>query len=218
MSGSNSTFANTDISGAKTLAPAPAASERGAEIQDQAQKYPEAAGKAEFPGSHSSQGYAGGPTSAKQEMSLGNSSSTYQTSNSGSTGDSSSSGNASSIGGSPSTGNTSSTGGNSSNTGAPSNGGSSNAGTAPGYVASVVSNPGQSGKPHGKNITEGGFDSDDSKNASFNSEIGSKNDPGRKAENDFRSQTQTTSGAIGPRQYGVQGGSTYGVLDTDQSL
>ena len=90
---------------------------------------------------------------------------------------------------------------------------------APGYISSVYSEPTKSGKPHGKNITEGGFDADDSNNASFNSEIGSKNDPGRKAEGDFQKLTQSVSGATGPRQgTGGQEGGNYAALDTDQSL
>ena len=90
---------------------------------------------------------------------------------------------------------------------------------APGYVASVVSNPGQSGKPKGKNITEGGFDEGDDQNASFNSDIGDKNDPGRKAENDMQRMTQASSGSTAPRQkMGDSDNSQYDVLETDQSL
>ncbi|KAK2746465.1 hypothetical protein FQN57_003091 [Myotisia sp. PD_48] len=37
-------------------------------------------------------------------------------------------------------------------------------------------------KPKGKNLTEGGFDDDPANNASFTSEIGSKDDPSRQAE------------------------------------
>lgn len=39
-------------------------------------------------------------------------------------------------------------------------------------------------KPKGENLTEGGFDSD-APNASFNNDIGGKNDPGRVAESKF---------------------------------
>lgn len=73
--------------------------------------------------------------------------------------------------------------------------GNTNVNAAPGYVSSVS----PSGKPHGKNITEGGFDADDSKNASFNSDIGSKNDPGRAAEQGMRLKTQSAGGGTGPR-------------------
>lgn len=43
--------------------------------------------------------------------------------------------------------------------------------------------PAGSQKPKGKNLTEGGFDDSTSKNASFNSDIGTKQDPARLAEN-----------------------------------
>ncbi|KAL1862286.1 hypothetical protein Plec18170_001111 [Paecilomyces lecythidis] len=55
-------------------------------------------------------------------------------------------------------------------------------GAAPSYVEPLVHNPGST-KPKGNNLKEGGFD--DSKNASWSTDIGSKNDPGRLAENTF---------------------------------
>ena len=89
---------------------------------------------------------------------------------------------------------------------------------APGYVASVVSEANQTGKPKGKNITEGGFDDDPSNNASFTSDIGTEDDPGRKAEVDMQKKAQSASGGTGPRQApGESDGSQYDVLDTDQS-
>ena len=97
--------------------------------------------------------------------------------------------------------------------------GNNNVDAAPGYVASVVSNPGQTGKPKGKNITEGGFDEGDDKNVSFNSEIGSEDDPGRLAEGGMQRMTQSSSGSTAPRQgMGQSDNSQYDVLDTDQSL
>lgn len=95
---------------------------------------------------------------------------------------------------------------------------SKNAGDAPGYVSSVQSDPAQTGKPHGKNITEGGFDSDDSKNASFTSDIGDKNDPGRAAEEQFQTTTQTSAGGKGQPQSGLTKDGQYDALETDQSL
>ena len=90
--------------------------------------------------------------------------------------------------------------------------------TAPGYIGSVVSEANKTGKPKGKNITEGGFDDDPSNNASFNSEIGSENDPGRKAVGDMQKKTQGVSGGTGPRQApGESENSQYDVLDTDQA-
>ena len=91
--------------------------------------------------------------------------------------------------------------------------------TAPGYVASVQSQPAQTGKPHGKNITEGGFDDDASKNASFNADIGTDDDPGRRAENEMQRTTQAASGSSAPRQKpGESDGSQYDVLESDQNL
>ena len=97
----------------------------------------------------------------------------------------------------------------------------SSADAAPSYVSSVISDPAQSGKPHGKNITEGGFDNDPSKNASFNSDIGDKNDPGRLSENHFQRRTMESgndAATSGPRQKGLTGDGQYDVLETDQEL
>lgn len=97
--------------------------------------------------------------------------------------------------------------------------GDSKVDAAPGYVGSVVSEPAQTGKPKGKNITEGGFDEGDDKNTSFTSDIGDENDPGRKAENDMQKVTQSASGSTGPRQKpGETDDNQYGGLDTEQNL
>jgi len=90
-------------------------------------------------------------------------------------------------------------------------GGSSNADTAPSYVSSQYLT-GQ-GKPKGKNLTEGGFESDDSKNASWNGEIGTKDDPGRTAENGFVGRNEASVGV--PKGAGGGGGTQFGVLETD---
>lgn len=189
VSGSSSTFNNTDTSGATTLVPAPDAAEREAkavwqETADEAkgpggQKYPEGLdGQGAFDGQHNADGYAGGSTSAKQELSekIG-SDNVYQASGirGGGTDDVTEEGDKASL-----------------DTAA--------ADTAPSYVSSVKSDPAQTGKPKGKNITEGGFDSDSSNNASFNNEIGTENDPGRVAEQTFQNTTQSASGGTGPRQ------------------
>ena len=188
VSGS-STFKNTDTSGVTTLAPAPDAAEREAkaawqETADEAkgpggQKYPEGLdGQGAFDGQHNVDGYAGGSTNAKQELSekIG-SDKVYQASGirGGGTDDVSEEGDK---GGSDTTA----------------------ADNAPSYVSSLKSDPAQTGKPKGKNITEGGFDSDPSNNASFNGEIGTENDPGRVAEQTFQNTTQSASGGVGPRQ------------------
>lgn len=67
--------------------------------------------------------------------------------------------------------------------------------------------------PHGKNISEGGFDSD-APNASFNGEVGTKNDPARQALNDFqRSQAESGPDAgNGPRQTGITNDGQFDAL------
>lgn len=94
-------------------------------------------------------------------------------------------------------------------------GSTSNAGTAPSYVNSqFVDKKG----PHGKNITEGGFESDDKNNASMNSEIGGENDPGRLAEQKFENANSDAKGNAGiSRQTGVTGDSQYDALDNETS-
>jgi len=92
-------------------------------------------------------------------------------------------------------------------------GATSSAGIAPTYVNSqYVDETG----PKGKNLTEGGFDSDDSKNASFNGDIGGKNDPGRLAEETFTQQNADFGEQSGmARQKGESGDNTYdGLGDT----
>lgn len=93
-------------------------------------------------------------------------------------------------------------------------GGRSNAArTAPSYVNAQFKN--QSG-PHGKNVTEGGFESNDSKNASFNHEIGTKNDPGRLAEEKMSRANADAAGASAmPRQQGTTGDNDYDALGGD---
>ena len=94
-------------------------------------------------------------------------------------------------------------------------GSSSHAGTAPSYVNSqFIDTKG----PHGKNITEGGFESDDKKNASMNSEIGGENDPGRLAEQKFENANADTAGNAGmQKQMGTTGDSQYDTLDNKTS-
>jgi len=92
-------------------------------------------------------------------------------------------------------------------------GSAGNGDTAPSYVSSQYLSG--SGKPKGKNLTEGGFDSDDSKNASWNGEIGTENDPGRVAENKFVGSNEASAGV--QRGDGKVGGTQYGVLDAETS-
>lgn len=86
------------------------------------------------------------------------------------------------------------------------------AGQAPSYVNNVTGGY-QHSKPHGRNIQEGGFSSDD-KNASFTTEIGSDQDPARAAINKF----QRTNAESGPdaghtRQKGVEDQHPFQALD-----
>lgn len=93
-------------------------------------------------------------------------------------------------------------------------GAASHAGTAPGYVTSQhVSG----GHPKGANLKEGGFVSDDRKNASFTSDIGTRNDPGRAAEHAFERANAGSADATLPRQKGVTGDTHYETLDNETS-
>ncbi|KAG9236235.1 hypothetical protein BJ875DRAFT_457144 [Amylocarpus encephaloides] len=91
-------------------------------------------------------------------------------------------------------------------------GATSSAGTAPSYVQGGYTD---TAGPKGRNLTEGGFESNDKKNASFNSEIGSKNDPGRLAEQRiYRENANTGMDAI-PKQKGDGGDNPYDTLGSD---
>ncbi|KAK6597844.1 hypothetical protein H4I96_08796 [Botrytis cinerea] len=77
-------------------------------------------------------------------------------------------------------------------------------------------NPNSGGNPKGKNLTEGGFESNDAKNASFTSEIGSKNDPSRLAEQKMqRENAQSANDAGFPRDKNTTGGTPYDALGGD---
>jgi len=94
-------------------------------------------------------------------------------------------------------------------------GGSAHADTAPSYVN--ADRDASYGNPKGRNLTEGGFSSDE-KNASFSTDIGGKNDPGRLAEQNFQTSNANTRGAAGlPTQKGTTGDSQYGVLGNEIS-
>ncbi|MCJ1230911.1 hypothetical protein MMC12_007585 [Toensbergia leucococca] len=236
VKGSSSTLANTDTSAATTLAPALDKEEREAkaawqetsnELRGSAggMKYPEGAGgQGEFPGATTASGYSGGSTQAKQEMKSGSTSKepadmasdkSDPPANTTSSEPSNSSSNTTSGVSDPSPNPTSSAPSepspdttSSTNTAAP----------APDYTSSVNSEPTQSGKPKGKNLTEGGFDSDPSNNASFNPDIGGENDPGRAAESKFQQATAAVAGGGGPRQTEVTGDGQFDILEGEQSL
>jgi len=72
--------------------------------------------------------------------------------------------------------------------------------------------------PKGANLTEGGFDSDDKNNASFNNEIGTENDPGRLAEGKFQRENAESGPDAGyPRQKGVTGEGSFDALGGETS-
>lgn len=85
----------------------------------------------------------------------------------------------------------------------------STAGTAPSYVDSQFVD--QAG-PKGKNLKEGGFESNDRNNASFTSDIGGKNDPGRAAEASFQ-RVNAAGGGVPAKQAGGTGESAFDALD-----
>lgn len=251
LSGSSSNLVNTEFSSATTLAPAPDAAEREAkaawqETSDElkgpgGQKYPEGAGgQGEFPGSHNADGYSGGSTKAKQEL-LSKAGDSQGTGTGGGSGEYGSGGSDTNVSGNTrdtSSGYPSGNARESSDekTGQETSGYNptsqdvsessrdpppSNASVAPSYVASVTAQPTQSGKPKGKNLTEGDFgDTDDSaaNNASFTADIGSENDPGRAAEQGFQRTNAAVAGGGGPKQDDVTGKGQYDVLDGEQSL
>lgn len=92
-------------------------------------------------------------------------------------------------------------------------GASSNTSTAPSYVNSQYADR---GGPKGQNLTEGIEGTP--KNASFNQDIGGRNDPGRLAEEKFQRQNADGSyNAAMPRQQGTTGDNTYDTLGGDTS-
>ncbi|KAK7517228.1 uncharacterized protein IWZ02DRAFT_457582 [Phyllosticta citriasiana] len=95
-------------------------------------------------------------------------------------------------------------------------GSAESAGPAPTYANVDLYQSG--GKPKGSNLQEGGFDGSEP-NASFNSEIGTKNDPGRSAENGFqRNAVQSAQdSATGPRQQNIDPKNDFGVLGSERS-
>ncbi|KAH8811176.1 hypothetical protein F5884DRAFT_267068 [Xylogone sp. PMI_703] len=95
--------------------------------------------------------------------------------------------------------------------------GTSNAGTAPSYVATQTQSMGST-KPKGANLKEG-VDIDDSNNASWTTDIGSENDPGRLAANQFKhsGSGSATSATGGPRQTELEKDSQpYAPLQAEQ--
>lgn len=192
VSGGQSTLNNTDTSTATTLPSAPVGTQR--ENIDRQEKYPDAlGGQGDFPGPHVPQtGYVGGSTAAKKDLGIGQGQGQYQSAHKidQATADDGGSGYKSQY----------------------------NGGQAPSYVADVTGQLGNT-KPHGKNLHEGGFDSDPKYNASFNSDIGTRQDPGRGSENAFQRRVAESGpdAGGGPRQKGVDNEHWYQPLARDQA-
>ena len=220
VKGSNSTFANTDTSGATALKPAPSATERdSADDSTGNTKYPESTGgQGQFPGGHNADGYSGGSTRAKQEMSLGSGSGEYNT-QSGTTdkssmstrGDKSSSSAQGGAGGSGQRDSTSTSSGTTAD--------NSHADAAPSYVTPVVAQPGpNTGKPHGKNlhdVTDTGFEDDTGKDVKDLVDVDSQDHPSRKAMQDFQSSNASAVGT-GPTQSKGTGEGEYDALNSEE--
>ncbi|KAF7115883.1 hypothetical protein CNMCM5793_003626 [Aspergillus hiratsukae] len=211
VSGSSSTFNNTDTSGATKLSSAPDAATR--EELDKKEKYPEnMGGQGKFPGAHVPEtGYTGGSTAAKQDMGMGKgvystqqqrtyrpqtrsqTQSQSETQPQAQPAEASGSGYRSQY----------------------------NGGQAPSYIESATGQF-KNTKPKGNNLQEGGFDSDPNNNASFTSEIGSDQDPGRFAENFSQrkaAETGAADAARGPVEKGISDTQTwYQPLESDQRI
>lgn len=69
-----------------------------------------------------------------------------------------------------------------------------------------------SSRPKGTNLQEGGFSSDEP-NASFTTDIGGKNDPGRAALGRLQEADVPVAGGAGARQTEVSGDGQYDTLD-----
>lgn len=98
-----------------------------------------------------------------------------------------------------------------SSTSASASGGAAAASTAPTYVNNQYAS--NSGGPHGKNITEDPEMT--GRPAKFNVEPGSKDDPGRVAEQDLRLKQTRGAPGTGERQDGVDNQQPYGALDNE---
>lgn len=93
--------------------------------------------------------------------------------------------------------------------------GGSNVDVAPSYVDAEQQAVEGVQKPKGRNIQEGGFD-EGAPNASFNSGIGTKNDPARLAEQKFDGRNAQIAADVGYERDGrVSGDGQYDVLKVE---
>lgn len=95
-------------------------------------------------------------------------------------------------------------------------GSTSNAETAPSYVNNQYVR--DNGGPHGKNLKEGGFETEGVENASFGTDIGGENDPGRLAEEKFQKISANNVGMTGSQtKDGTTSDTQYESLERDES-
>ncbi len=206
VKGASSTFNNQDTSSAKVLPPAPDADARESQEawneSSQLQgaggglKYPEGTGgQPDFPGVHNRDGYYGGPSDRDKQATTNTGTGEYHASGMAESASEHSSGEDHRAG--------------------------AKADPAPTFATNITGDnldPGRL-KPKGRNITEGGFESHDSKNASFNADIGSQDDPGRVAELNLQRENAQPAGdaGTGPRQKRAENdGVGYEALKTDE--
>ncbi|GLB10523.1 hypothetical protein AtubIFM57258_006931 [Aspergillus tubingensis] len=203
VSAGQSTVRNTDTSAATKL-------ESNADTQG---RYPEGlGGQGNYPGAHLPEsGYVGGPTAAQKELGIGQGQypasqklSQQQQSSGGGR-----SGGASYSQQQPQQQQPAQASG---------SGYSSqyNAGAAPSYVHDVTGSLSDS-KPKGVNLKEGDIP-DDAPNASWTTDIGSENDPGRLAQGGFQRKTAESGpdGTNAGRQKGIDNQHPYQALQSDQ--
>ena len=79
--------------------------------------------------------------------------------------------------------------------------------TAPSYVETVTGGfrPASDFVPKGQGLKEGGFDGDEAKNASFEAEVGTEDDPSREAEKAFRKDDARIPGVVAGGEQDEQG-------------
>lgn len=197
VSAGQSTVRTTDTSAATKL-------DSNADTQD---KYAEGlGGQGSYPGAHLPEsGYVGGPTAAQKELGIGQGQ--YPASQKLSQQQQSSGGGRSG-------------GASYSQQPAPASGSGYssqyNAGAAPSYVHDVTGSLSDS-KPKGANLKEGDIP-DDAPNASWTTDIGSENDPGRLAQGGFQRKTAESGpdGTNAGRQKGIDNQHPYQALQSDQ--
>lgn len=90
--------------------------------------------------------------------------------------------------------------------------GSAQGSTAPGYASNPAPSTGDDFKPKGESLQEGGFDSD-APNASFNTDIGGKDDPGRAALGKMEASDVPVAGGAGPREGKISNDGQFDALN-----